>query len=63
MMGLPESGLIDGAPSSIDRRDFVSSIDANATNLSKPELTRSCQCSSSPSSIPMKEEFRLLGFF
>lgn len=57
LLNLPESGLIDGAPSSIERRDFVSSIDANATNRSKPELTRSCQCdSSSPSSIPTEME-------
>lgn len=55
---MPESGLVDGAPSSIDRRDFVNSIDANATKRSNPELTRSCQCdSSSASSMQIKPRF------
>lgn len=55
---MPESGLVfrlcvDGGapPSSIERRVLVSSVDANATSRSKPELTRSCQWdSSSPTS-------------
>lgn len=53
---MPESGLVDGAPSSIDRLDLVNSVDANATKRSKPELTRSCQCdSSSPTSSILYE--------
>lgn len=53
---MPESGdvvqLVDeGGASSLDRRVLSSSVDANATNRSKPELTRSCQLdSSSPTS-------------
>lgn len=55
---MPESGLVfrlcvDGGapPSSMERRVFVSSVEANATSRSKPELTRSCQWdSSSPTS-------------
>lgn len=49
---IPESGdvlrlLLDGPASSIERRVLSSSVEANATSLSKPELTRSCQCDSS----------------
>lgn len=49
---IPESGdvlqLTDGAVSfSIERRVLSNSVEANATNLSKPELIRSCQCDSS----------------
>lgn len=53
---MPESGdvlqLFDGPASSIDRRVLSSSVEANATKRSKPELTRSCQwdSSSGPSS-------------
>lgn len=53
---MPESGevvqLVDeGGASSFDRRVLSSSVDANATNRSNPELTRSCQLdSSSPTS-------------
>lgn len=58
---MPESGLVDGAPSSIDRRDLVNSFDANATKRSKPELMRSCQCdSSSPSSIQIRPDEMIL---
>lgn len=44
---IPESGdvlqLVEPGPaSSIDRRVLSSSVDANATSRSNPELTRSC---------------------
>lgn len=55
---IPESGealrLGCGPTSSMERRVLsISSVEANATNRSKPELTRSCQCvsSSAPSSV------------
>lgn len=53
---MPESGEVvqlvdDGGASSFERRVLSSSVDANATNRSNPELTRSCQLdSSSPTS-------------
>lgn len=60
---MPESGevvqLVDeGGASSLDRRVLSSSVDANATNRSNPELTRSCQLvSSSPTSSLIDLQF------
>lgn len=64
---MPESGevvqLVDeGGASSLERRVLSSSVDANATNRSKPELTRSCQLdSSSPTSSVFCSFYCLFG--
>lgn len=60
---IPESGdallLGCGGPtSSMDRRVLSSSVEANATSRSNPELTRSCQCDSSSAPSSMLHELR-----